>query len=134
MIKISKINEYSYSYAEYQVSDGNNEIRCVCNSVPLADGLEPQIGMPIKMLYAFCFEDVLIKKAQQASCHKITKIGKHGFKYELIGNVLSKKDSLIKVFDFIISLEYFYPNGITNFEEGDVVSIIIDRIDCELDV
>lgn len=133
-MKISKINEYSYSYAEYQVSDGNKEIRCVCNSVPLADGVEPQIGMPVKMLYAFCLEDVLIKEEKSANCHKITKVGKYGFQYEIIGTVLSKKDSLIKVFDFIISLEYFYPNGLTDFEDGDNVSIIIDRIECELDV
>ena len=60
-MKISKINEYSYSYAEYLVSDGTYEIRCVCNSVPLADGSEPQIGMPIKMLYAFCLEDIFLR-------------------------------------------------------------------------
>ena len=133
-MKISKINEYSYSYAEYQVSDGDTEIRCVCNSVPLPNGLEPQIGMPIKMLYAFCLEDILIRKDQSANGHKITKLGKYGFQYEIVGTILHKKKSLIKVFDFIISLEYFYPNGISDFEEGDIVSIIIDRIDCELDI
>ena len=133
-MKISKIIEYSYSYAEYQVSDGNEEIICVCNSVPLANGLEPKIGMPIKMLYAFCYENISIKKEELADCHKITKIGKYGFQYEIIGTILNKKDSLIKAFGFIISLEYFYPNGIIDFEEGDIVSIIIDRIDCELDI
>ena len=133
-MKISKINEYSYSYAEYQVSDGDKEIRCVCNSVPLPNGLEPQIGMPIKMLYAFCFEDILIKEEKSANCHKITKIGKYGFQYEIVGTILNKMNSLIKVFDFTISLEYFYPNGISDFEEGDIVSIIIDRIECELDI
>lgn len=133
-MKISKINEYSYSYAEYQVSDGDKEIRCVCNSVPLPNGLEPQIGMSIKMLYAFCLEDILIKEEKSANCHKITKIGKYGFQYEIVGTILNKMNSLIKVFDFIISLEYFYPNGISDFEEGDIVSIIIDRIECELDI
>ena len=49
-------------------------------------------------------------------------------------HILNKMNSLIKVFDFIISLEYFYPNGISDFEEGDIVSIIIDRIECELDI
>lgn len=86
------------------------------------------------MLYAFCLENVLIKKEKLANCHKITKIGKHGFQYEIIGTILNKKNSLIKVFDFIISLEYFYPNGISDFEEGDVISITIDRIECELDI
>ena len=133
-MKISKINEYSYSYAEYLVSDGTYEIRCVCNSVPLAGGVEPQIGMPVKILYAFCYEDILIKEEKSANCHKITKIGKYGFQYEIIGTILHKKKSLIKVFDFIISLEYFYPDGISDFEEGDIVSITIDRIECELDI
>ena len=133
-MKISKINEYSYSYAEYLVSDGNYEIRCVCNSVPLAGGAEPQIGMPIKMLYAFCLEDILIKEEKSANCHMINKIGKYGFQYEIVGTILNKKNSLIKVFDFIISLEYFYPDGISDFEEGDIVSITIDRIECELDI
>ena len=133
-MKISKIIEYAYSYAEYLVSDGTYEIICVCNSVPLAGGVEPQIGMPIKMLYAFCFEDILIKEEKSANCHKITKIGKYGFQYEIVGTILNKKNSLIKVFDFIISLEYFYPDGISDFEEGDIVSITIDRIDCELDI
>lgn len=133
-MKISKINEYSYSYAEYLVSDGTYEIRCVCNSVPLAGGAEPQIGMPIKMLYAFCLEDILIKEEKSANCHMITKIGKYGFQYVIVGTILNKKNSLIKVFDFIISLEYFYPDGISDFEEGDIVSITIDRIECELDI
>ena len=133
-MKISKINEYSYSYAEYLVSDGTYEIRCVCNSVPLAGGAEPQIGMPIKMLYAFCLEDILIKEEKSTNCHMITKIGKYGFQYEIVGTILNKRNSLIKVFDFIISLEYFYPDGISDFEEGDIVSIIIDRIECELDI
>ena len=101
-MKISKINEYSYSYAEYQVSDGNKEIRCVCNSVPLPNGLEPQIGMSIKMLYAFCFEDMLIKEEKCANHHRIIKTEKYGFQYKIIGTILDKKDSLIKVFDFII--------------------------------
>jgi hypothetical protein len=133
-MKISKINEYSYSYAEYQVSDGDKEIRCVCNSVPLPNGLEPQIGMPIKMLYAFCYEDLLIRKDKSANGHKIIKLGKYGFEYEIVGTILHKKKSLVKVFDFIISLEYFYPDGISDFEEGDIVSMIIDRIECELDI
>lgn len=134
MVKIIKINEYAYSYAEYQVSDGNREIRCICNSVPLPDDLEPQVGMPVKLLYADCLEDIVIKKEKSSTCHKITKMRKYGFEYKIIGTVLSKKDSLIKVFDFIISLEYLFPNGIIGFEDGDTVSMIVDRIECELDV
>ena len=86
------------------------------------------------MLYAFCFEDILIKEEKSVNSHKITKIGKYGFQYEIIGTIESTKNALIKVFDFTISLEYFYPNGIYGFKKGDLVSVLIDRFDCELDV
>ena len=47
---------------------------------------------------------------------------------------MNKKASLIKMFDFIISLEYFYPNGINEFEKGYIMLIIVDKIACELDI
>ncbi len=133
-MEIRHILEYNYNYAEYMVTDGNREIRCMCNSVPLPNNLEPQIGMKVKILYAFCYEDLLLKKQKTSYCHKIVKTEKYGFQYEIVGTILNKKNSLIKVFDFIISLEYFYPDGISDFEEGDIVSITIDRIECELDI
>jgi hypothetical protein len=131
---ISKINEYSYSYADYLISDGKREIRCVCNSVPLPNGLEPKIGMAIKKLYAFCYEDILMTRQKTVGHHNITKTEKNGFQYKIIGAVINKKESLIKAFDFIISLEYFYPDGIDEFDDGDVVSVLVDRIECELDI
>ena len=133
-MKISKINEYSYSYAEYMVSDGKQELRCVCNSVPLPCGQEPKIGMAVKMLYAFNYGKLLLKKENSLNSYLILKTEKYGFQYKLIGSVIDKKNALIKVFDFIISLEYFYPNRISEFENGDVISFITDRIECELDI
>lgn len=133
-MKISKINEYAYSYAEYQISDGNQELRCVCNSVPLPFGQEPKIGMSVKMLYAFSYGKLIIKKEDSLKSDLILKTKKFGFQYKLIGSILNKKAALIKVFDFIISLEYSYPDGMDEFENDDVVSIIADRIECDLDI
>ncbi|MBR2970532.1 MAG: hypothetical protein IKC48_01905 [Clostridia bacterium] len=133
-MKISKVNEYSYSYAEYQITDGNNELRCVCNSVPLPYGLEPKAGMPVKKVYAFSYVELFIQKETQSSADAIIKTEEFGFQYKIIGTVLDIKLSLIKVFDFVISLEYSYPNGIDGFEDGDKVLVIVDRFDCELNV
>ena len=133
-MKISKINEYSYSYAEYLITDGKREIRCVCNSVPLPYNLEPVTGMHVRMLYAFNYGLVEIKKENNFCDDSIEKTEKHGFQYEVVGSILDRKKSLIKVFDFVISLEYAYPNGIDKFEDGDKILLVIDRIECELDV
>ena len=88
-MKIGKINEYSYSYAEYQISDGNMELRCVCNSVPLPFGQEPKVGMPVKMLYAFSYGKLLIIKEDSLHSHMIIKTEKFGFQYQII-EVMSK--------------------------------------------
>ena len=72
-MKISKINEYSYSYAECMVSDGKQELRCVCNSVPLPCGQEPKIGMAVKMLYAFNYGKLLLKKENSLNSYLILK-------------------------------------------------------------
>lgn len=133
-MKISKINEYSYSYAEYQVSDGNKELRCVCNSVPLPGDIEPKIGMSVKMLYAFSYGNLLLKRENPLNCDMIVKNKEFGFQYKIIGSIINKKIPLIKVFNFIISLEYYYSNGIEDFDYGDKVSVLIDRIECELDI
>jgi len=47
-MEITKINEYSDSYAEYQISDGLYELRCVCNYVPLPNEMEPKVGRKVK--------------------------------------------------------------------------------------
>ena len=61
---IKKIIEYSYSYASYVVSDGNNELKCMCVSVPLPDGREPQCGLEITNIFAFCINDIVISDGE----------------------------------------------------------------------
>lgn len=133
-MEIAKINEYSYSYAEYLVSDGNRELRCVCNSVPLPNEIEPKVGMKVKKLYIFSYNDLIPIKKELKKEYSIVKTEKIGFQYKLTGNIYNKKRALIRVFNFIMSLEYFYPDGIDEYEDGEYVTIIADRIECELEL
>ena len=52
-MKIKRILEYDYNYAEYIVTDGKYDIVCMCLSVPLENDNEPKIWMKVENLYAF---------------------------------------------------------------------------------
>ena len=39
---IKKVLEYDYNYAQYIVTDGRNDVKCVCMSVPLPNGKKPE--------------------------------------------------------------------------------------------
>ena len=135
-MEITKVIEYAYSYAEYQVSDGHNEIRCICDSVPLPGGMVPKVGMKVKRLFVFFFDAPVIKKAEKREC-EIIKTEERGFQYRLTGYLTDKKESLMRINDFIVSLEFLYPDGMEDmgeWKEGDFVTIIADRIHCELDI
>ena len=76
-MKITKINEYSY--AEYQISDGLYELRCICNSVPLPNEMEPKIGMKVKKLYVFCYNDLISINKELRKEYSIVKTEEYGF-------------------------------------------------------
>lgn len=133
-MKISKINEYSYSYAEYLVSDGYREVRCICNSVPLPNNQEPEVGMSVKMLYAFSYADTIDLIISKDKNYYIQKDKAHYFKYKVCGTIENHQKALIRVFDFIISLEYFYPDGFNFLMNDGYVEFEIDRFDCDLDI
>ncbi len=133
-MKISKINEYSYSYAEYLVSDGNWELRCICNSVPLPNDQEPKIGMPVKMLYAFSYADSIDLIISKDRNYYIQKDEIDYFKYKVCGTIENHQKALVRVFDFIISLEYYYPNGFDFLMNDGYIEFQIDRFDCDLDI
>ena len=42
---IKKVLEYDYNYAQYIVTDGRNDVKCVCMSVPLPNGKKPESGL-----------------------------------------------------------------------------------------
>ena len=84
---IKKVVEYVFNYAEYIVTDGANDVRCICMSVPLPNGLEPKVGMEITKIYIFTINELEIKLAK----NKIEVI-KHrlGLSYKIIGKVIAR--------------------------------------------
>lgn len=130
---IKKVLEYVYNYAEYIVTDGNNELKCVCMSVPLPDGREPKSGLEITKIYAFNVEKVIIKKIIKEKDMKdsITKPLFDPLGYKLKGRVIDSNKSVVEIFDFKIDLEYDYPDGLgEEFKNGDYVEFSVDRLDC----
>jgi|GEM_PF-5936305 len=135
---IEKVLEYAYNYAEYIVSDGKKQLRCVCMSVPLQDGQEPQRNMIISKIYAFsaCDDVIVIKKVTQnlQNCDRIKKRLFDPLGYELRGRVLDANNSIIGVFGFEIHLTDHYPNGLpVQFANGDYVEFYASRLDCEIE-
>ena len=133
-MEILKINEYSYSYAEYTVTDGIHEIRCVCNSVPLPNQLTPKIGMKVKKLYAFCYNQCPTVKKVNEQEYFLIKTENVGFQYNVIANIFNKGDKIIKIFDFIVSLELLNDEVLNDFAEGEFISLVIDRFECDLEI
>lgn len=132
-MKIKLILEYNFNYAEYIVTDGKHDLICMCLSVPLSDNKEPKTGMQIKNLYAFSYENTIrLNISNNKKCY-IKKDKNDYFKYKVCGSVEDSKKATIKVFEFVISLEYYYPEGFnSSLKNGEYVEFYIDRVDCTL--
>lgn len=132
---IKKILEYSYNYADYIVSDGVKELKCMCISVPLPDDKEPQIGMEVLRIYAFAVNriDIIKITSENQKNYKISNQIFNYFKYKLRGKIIDCKQAIVQVFDFTIRLEWEYPNGFSEeFQNGDFIEFEVDRLDCEI--
>lgn len=93
----------------------------------------PEVGMKIKYLHAFFFNQInIIKQPIDCKIEKIRKLGLRGFKYKIKGYVLDKNESLIQVYGFIISLEKNFPDGLYGYENNEYIEIDIDRLDAEI--
>ena len=130
---VKKVLEYVYNYAQYIVTDGKNEVICMCLSVPLPGGKEPEIGAEITKIYAFSIEGVFLKKITKGKHmnDSITKLLFGSLGYKIRGRILDSKKAIIKVYDFTIDLENEYPNGFgEDLKNGDYVEFSVDRLDC----
>ena len=130
---IKKVIEYTYNYAKYIVTDGNNELKCVCMSVPLTDGREPTIGLEITKICAFSVNELIINRITKEKYKKdsISKLLFNPLGYKLKGRVLNSNQSIVEIFSFKIDLGYDYPNGLgEDFKDGDYVEFSVDRLDC----
>lgn len=134
---IKLVKEYSVSYCELVVTDNLKNVTCICDSVPLNNGMIPTKGMKINMLNAFfCNEIPKIKCVSdiKKQNNKLSRVGLFGMAYYLRGKVFDEKKYIIKVHDFYISLEYLFSSDYDSphkfpFKEGEWIEFIADRLD-----
>ena len=63
--------------------------------------------------------------------YKIKKPFSNPLAYKLRGKVIDSSKSIVQVFDFKISLEYDYPDGMNEeFTNNDYVEFFASRLDC----
>lgn len=132
---IKKILEYDYNYANYMVSDGFNEVKCLCISVPLPNDREPQVGMEVLKIYVFTVNKLEIMKVLEEKDKKfyLSKTPLIGFEYKIIARIVDCKKAIVEVFNFKISLEFEYEQGFSeDFKNGDFIEFEVDRLDCEI--
>ena len=130
---IKKVLEYDYNYARYIVTDGRNDVKCVCMSVPLPNGRKPESGLEITKIYAFSVEGVVVNKIIEEKYMRDEIINPlfDSQGYKLKGRILDSNKSIVQVFNFEIDLEYDYPDGMgEDFKNGDYVELSVDRLDC----
>lgn len=130
---IKKVLEYDYNYAQYIVTDGKNDVKCVCMSVPLPNGRKPESGLEITKIYAFRVEGVIVKKIieEKNKRDEIVKPLFDSLGYRLKGRILNSNKAIVQVFNFEIDLDYDYPDGMgEDFKNGDYVELSVDRLDC----
>ena len=130
---IKKVLEYDYNYAQYIVTDGRNDVKCVCMSVPLPNEKKPESGLKITKIYAFSVEGVILKKVieEKNMRDEIIKPFFDSLGYKLKGRILDSNKSIVQVFNFEIDLEYDYPDGLgEEFKNGEYVELSVDRLDC----
>ncbi|MBR3790738.1 MAG: hypothetical protein IKK20_02930 [Clostridia bacterium] len=131
---IKTILEHDYNYAEYVVTDGKNDLKCMCLSVPLSNGQIPKIGMKVEMLYAFSINSIKLKKVSTLSNEPFKIQSCSYFGYFLQAQVFDAINALVKVGELIISLENDYPSGFPkHIKINDFVEFFVDRIDCVLE-
>ena len=140
-MKIKKIKDLSSEYEGYFIiTDGLKCVESMCVSLPLPDNRIPKIGSLVSCLYAFFLDDnPTIKKLQRQSEHKyrLKKKGLLGMSYYVRGCILDSDKYLVKVFGFIISLEYLYGAEYCcskkfDFANGDWISFTVNRFDVEI--
>ena len=130
---IKKVLEYDYNYAQYIVTDGRNDVKCVCMSVPLPNEKKPESGLEITKIFAFSVEGVILKKVieEKNMRDEIIKPLFDSLGYKLKGRILDSNKAIVQVFNFEIDLEYDYPDGLgEEFKNGEYVELSVDRLDC----
>lgn len=133
-MNIKEVIKYNINYAEYIVTDGENDLICMCLSVPLKSGNVPKSGMKVITLDAFSFSQIIVEKMEpKKSMNSIVK-GKEWFEYTLCGSIDDLEQAIVKVGEFRISLKNNYENGFNKdkFKLFDEIKFHVDRLDATL--
>lgn len=135
-MKIRKIKGLTEHEGELIITDGCFDIEGICVSLPLLNNRALNIGESVTLLYAFFQkEDPIIVKLKdiKQQKYKLKKKGIFGMSYYVQGHVIDEKKYLVKVFDFIISLEYLFGSEYENrtfvYKNGEWLSFLVDRFD-----
>jgi len=119
MYRIKKINWLSREIKEAEVNIFDGNFNVVVFSHPFNRKEDEIISA---LLYALNTDNIIISDIQKYYLNRISNT----FSYHIIGIVVNKSKSQIKIGEFIIELDVELPNDIKN---GDFVSFNCDRID-----
>ncbi len=126
---IKNVITYDYNYAEYIVSDGENDVICMCLSVPLPNNQEPKQDMEISSIYAFSYKDINIQIISMNEKEMIQHTSYFG--YKLRAKVFDASQALVIIGKLIISLENYFVDGFPkNITDGVYIQFDVDRLDC----
>lgn len=131
---IKNVLEYDYNYAEYLITDGLFDLRCMCVSVPLSNGKVPVPGMEVAGIDVFSFTKTIIKKidSDKEKRYLITK-EKGAFEYLLRGEIIDRNKALVKIEGFTLSLNNDFESGFPDgYSEGEYIEFKADRLDVTL--
>ena len=134
---IKIVKEYSESYCELVVTDNYKNVICVCDFMPAQKNEVPLSGTKISMLNAFFLDEnpkINLVKDENKQNFKLSKKGLCGMSYSLRGEIVDANKFILKVYDFYVSLEYFFSSEYANplefnYKEGDWIELIVDRFD-----
>lgn len=131
---IKEILKYNYNYAEYIVTDGKNELICICLSVPLLSNQRLQTGMKVSIIDAFSYKGTFIRKIEDNERQITIQKGKSWFEYVLCGRIIDVNKALVQVEGFTISLENDFVDGFETkrYKQNDIITFSVDRLDSTL--
>ena len=103
---------------------------CVCNSVPLPDGKEPETGMKVTTIEALIIDGKSDAKRVEEKVYSVRHPQKPLLEHILRGKVIDKEKALVVIGKLIIEVDADdLPKDIKN---GDFVEFRVDRLDCSL--
>jgi HEAT repeat protein len=122
---IKDVLTYDGYYAEYIVTDGEYDLRCMDASMPWPpESKGPEKDMKIAEIVAFSHEDMNVKRTDNSGY--IIKKGKRPLGYHLQAKIVDKDIALVAVGGLIIEIDQLSET----FENGEFIEFDVDELDC----